>query len=243
MAQTGPAGDAAPAGPSTEALVAQAVHDLRQPLLGLTGHLALLAKAGPLPPEQQERLADARAAAARLQTALDHLLAYLGSGRRIALTEVDLQQVIDRLRSELAPALAASGGRIEAEGLPRLRGDAVLVARLFGNLLANALHYHRPGVPPIVRISARQDGKAWRVDVVDNGVGMDAAQLAQAGTPFRRFHPDLAEGTGLGLASCHRIAAAHGWRLWADSAPGRGTTFHIEVPDERIVRGPPTEDH
>jgi signal transduction histidine kinase len=69
------------------------------------------------------------------------------------------------------------------------------------------------------------------VTVRDNGIGMDAEQVAALFTMFSRFHPrEEHPGAGLGLATCRRVVERHGGAIWADSLPGRGTMISFTLP-------------
>lgn len=96
------------------------------------------------------------------------------------------------------------------------------------NLLANALKYRHPDRPPQVRLRTRlADGRPV-LDVQDNGLGIDLAQHgAELFQLFRRFHPEVAPGTGVGLFLVNRLVQAQGGRIEVASEPGSGTTFSV----------------
>jgi signal transduction histidine kinase len=66
--------------------------------------------------------------------------------------------------------------------------------------------------------------------ISDNGVGIPASALPRLFQVFQRFHPKLADGDGIGLASVRRLVERHGGTVWAESEAGRGTTFHFTLP-------------
>ncbi|UOQ78246.1 ATP-binding protein [Hymenobacter sp. 5516J-16] len=99
------------------------------------------------------------------------------------------------------------------------------------NLLSNALRYRHPDRPPRVRV------RGWRgptgqamLSVADNGLGIDlsrhGADLFQL---FRRFHPEAAEGTGVGLFLVNRIVESNGGELQVESTVGEGSTFRVTL--------------
>ncbi len=89
------------------------------------------------------------------------------------------------------------------------------------------MKYRRPGVPPLIHVSAEQRDAEWVISVRDNGIGFDPVYAKQIFTPFKRLHSqEEYAGTGVGLAICKRIVEGHGGRIWADSQAGQGTTFH-----------------
>ncbi len=117
------------------------------------------------------------------------------------------------------------------ETLPPLQGHAVLLRRLLENLLDNARKYSEPPHPVV--LSARGEAGALVVEVRDQGIGIDAADLPRLFTPFFRTDRSRARGTGgvgLGLTLARRIAEAHGGTISAESAPGQGTTVRFRIP-------------
>lgn len=115
-----------------------------------------------------------------------------------------------------------------AADLPsRLFADPTLLRRAVDNLLDNARKYSTQKV----RLSARAEGDALRIDVVDRGEGMTAEETSQLYTPFfRGRQPRRTSGVGLGLVLTHRIVEAHGGTIEVDSAPGQGTRFTLRIP-------------
>jgi signal transduction histidine kinase len=122
--------------------------------------------------------------------------------------------------------------RVEAPDAP-LEGtwDRDRVSQVIGNLLGNAVKYSPDGGEILVRV--RDRGDEADVSIRDQGVGIDAGALARL---FDRFYraEDVAgsiRGVGLGLYISKELVAAHGGRLWAESAgAGRGSTFHVTLP-------------
>jgi signal transduction histidine kinase len=139
-------------------------------------------------------------------------------------------------------------GTIEVEDLPSLIADPTQIRQLLQNLIGNALKFHRPDVPPVVRVSGEviaevgsesdQHGRC-RLKIEDNGIGMEEKYLDRIFSPFKRLHGrSQFEGTGMGLAICRRIVERHGGDISVASTPGEGTCFTIELPLEQ----PDTDD-
>lgn len=74
------------------------------------------------------------------------------------------------------------------------------------------------------------DGQYWIVSVRDNGIGFDPRYADRIFGLFKRLHKGEYPGTGLGLAICRRIVERYGGRIWAQSQPGEGSTFHLALP-------------
>jgi two-component system, OmpR family, sensor histidine kinase KdpD len=112
--------------------------------------------------------------------------------------------------------------------LPLVQADAAQLERVFANLLENA-HRHGGGLP--VKVRARVVGGRMAVRVIDRGPGLTEQQAARAFEPFHRGEDAAVhQGSGLGLAIVRGFVEANGGRVWAESAPGQGTVFAVELP-------------
>ena len=127
-------------------------------------------------------------------------------------------------------SIERSGADVSVGRLPSARGDATAVGQVFGNLVANALNYLRPDRPGRIEIGGEGAGPESHYWVRDNGVGIPEAAREKLFQVFQRFHPDLAPGDGMGLATVKRIVERHGGTVRVDSAEGVGTTFHVSLP-------------
>ena len=111
---------------------------------------------------------------------------------------------------------------------PPIQGDGVRLSQVFENLFTNALKY-APGAP--IDVLLNQVGGNIIISFVDHGPGIPAESLPLI---FERFYRVRSErtvtGTGLGLYICKQIISAHRGKIWAESTPGQGTTFFIELP-------------
>ena len=104
------------------------------------------------------------------------------------------------------------------------------VIQLFQNLVINALKYQSEGNKPEIWIDGNELDKAWEFSVRDNGIGIDAEFYNKIFIIFERLHQKSQySGTGIGLAICKKIVEFHGGKIWLDSKPGRGTTFHFTI--------------
>jgi signal transduction histidine kinase len=211
--------------------MAGAAHDLRDPLQTALGHLDLVEARLPVAdPALRQSVADARDALLRMRSSLEDMLLYARAAQPADQSPVDLDGVVRSVLKDLKATLDAAGARVEVGPLPAARGHAPHVARIVQNLLSNAAKY-RGGGPPVVRVSATLSGGRCRVDVADNGRGLSADDLAHLFRPFVRLASSRGvRGTGLGLATSARLAEAMGGRLWAESVPGQGSTFHLDLP-------------
>lgn len=217
-----------------------ASHDLQEPLRMVASYTQLLARRyeGKLDAQADKYIRFAVDGAQRMQALINDLLALsrVGTqGRPFA--PVDVSAVLQRVLGWLGRALEESGGVVTAGQLPVVRGDAGQLEQLIQNLLANALKFRRPGEAPRVSVTAvrREDdaaGPAWEFAVADNGIGFEPQFAEQIFVVFQRLHTRAEyPGTGVGLAIVRKIVERHGGRIWAESAPGQGTTFRFTLPD------------
>jgi light-regulated signal transduction histidine kinase (bacteriophytochrome) len=108
---------------------------------------------------------------------------------------------------------------------------AAQLQQLFQNLIGNAIKYHRPGVPPVVKVTATRRTADWLFSVTDNGIGIEPRYRQRIFGLFKRLHAQNEyPGTGIGLALCLRIVERHHGRIWVESEPGRGSTFLFTLP-------------
>jgi signal transduction histidine kinase len=116
---------------------------------------------------------------------------------------------------------------LDLDSSTTLQADGVRIAQVFENMFTNAVKY-APGAAVIVGL--KQIGQSLIVSFMDNGPGIPAESLPLIFDRFYRVRSDNATGTGLGLYICKQIIEAHRGKIWAESNPGQGTTFFIELP-------------
>jgi PAS domain S-box-containing protein len=225
-----------------------ASHDLQEPLRKIqTFGDRLSSKWGRLlDPEGRDYLERMQNAAGRMRKLINDLLNYSRLASMPAqFMSVDLGLVAREVVSDLEGRLQATGGKVEVGALPILDAEPTQMRQLLQNLIGNALKFHRPDVPPVVKIhgsllssspEANQRELAFgvplhQITVQDNGIGFDETNLDRIFGVFQRLHGRSEyEGTGIGLAICRKIAERHGGCITANSKPGEGTTFRVLLP-------------
>lgn len=209
-------------------------HDLRSPLLSLTGCVELLSEqyTGQLDKDADELIAFTKKSVARMSELIKDLLDYSRVGSRsLEVEEVSLAEVVDHVLDSLGSALEKSNAQITHDDLPTVFADRTRMVQLFQNLLENAIKY-RSEQPVRIHIGVEAEGKTWRFFVRDNGIGIAPEHHEKIFRVFARLHPEDSQysGTGIGLAIAKKIVERHGGQIWVESTPGQGSTFHFTLP-------------
>lgn len=212
-----------------------ASHDLAEPLRMVASYLELLQRryGGRLDATADEFIGYAVGGAVRMRALIDDLLAYSRVGtREMERAEVDLGALLGHVLLGLGPSIAEAGAQVEVEpGLPSAYGDGTQLGQVLQNLIANAVKFRASERAPRVVVAAAQVDGGTAISVADNGIGIGENNQERIFKMFGRLHGrDEYEGTGIGLALCRRICDRHGGRIWVESAPGAGSTFHVWVP-------------
>lgn len=226
--------------------IATVSHELRSPMTSIKGSLglALAGAAGPVGEDLRDLLGIAQNNIERLIGLINDILDLSrGDAGKLSLhiTPVDLKQVVSRTVSELYPLAAQKSVRVAValpEVLPEVAGDQDRLSQVLVNLISNAIKFS--DADSQVTIGAEDTGKSVLVWVRDEGVGINREDLPKV---FERFHRvDNGDnrrtgGTGLGLAICRAIIQEHGGEIWADSEPGKGSTFSFTLlPAHRVLQ-------
>jgi two-component system sensor histidine kinase KdpD len=220
------------------ALLNSISHDLRTPLVSITGALSSLV-------EQEEQLDEAsrramvenaREEAKRLNRLVGNLLdmTRVEAGvLQLRLEPGDIQDVIGSALAELDDRLTDRPVHIEVpQGLPLVAMDFALMTRVLVNVLDNALKYSPPGSP--INVRAYLASGHLEIDVSDRGLGIPPEDLSRVFDKFYRVkRPGRVAGSGLGLSICKGIVAAHGGSIAAETRAGGGTTISIVIPERK----------
>jgi signal transduction histidine kinase len=166
-----------------------------------------------------------------MQMLIKDILAYSRVGsRELQRVQIDAGAVMELVTADLGDAIKESKARVTWRGLPTVRADASQLRQVLQNLVENAIKYAKPGRRPVVQVSGHQDGDAWHFEVKDNGIGIPPDKHEEIFGIFRRLHGQDQRGTGIGLAVAKKAVERHGGRIWVDSKPGSGSTFHFTLP-------------
>lgn len=215
-------------------------HDLREPLRMITSFLQLLERRykDRLDQDANEFIAFAVDGAKRLDNMINDLLSYSQiTSKDRELNAVRLEKVLEEVLMNLKIPLDESDAIVTHDPLPIILADEKLMVQLLQNLIGNAIKY-RSHKTPEIHISSVKEKNRYLFSVMDNGIGMSPEHLERIFTIFQRLHTkEEYEGTGIGLAIAQKIVNQHSGKIWAESEPGKGTTFYftIMIPKNKLV--------
>ncbi len=213
-----------------------ASHDLRTPLAAIEGFSKALDERSSAALDDRSRhyLNRIRAGTQQMGELIDGLL-LLGRVSQVGMSqeEVDLGALAAAVVEELRER--DPGRRVAVDIEPGLsaRGDRRLLRQVMANLVGNAWKFSAPRADAAIFVGRAASRGQRCFCVRDNGVGFDMAYAGRLFSPFQRLH-SAAEfaGSGIGLATVQRILARHGGAVWAESAPGQGTSVYFTAPGE-----------
>lgn len=210
-------------------------HDLKAPLRGIDGYSHLLEEAwrGRGNDEEVGFLRSIRQGVAQMQQLIDDLLAYSRlARRRLDVTAVDLSTLVANICAEYAQDFAEHGIILHSS-VPSIdvRGDRGALATVLRNLVDNAVKFSRHARSPAIEIGAGRDAATVTLFVRDNGIGFDMRFSQRIFAMFSRLQrAEDYPGSGVGLALVSKAVQRMGGRVWAESQPGQGATFFVEIP-------------
>jgi signal transduction histidine kinase len=210
-------------------------HELRAPLRVIAGFAEELQATTTQGDQEQHCLRRILEATSQAQGLITALLAFGRLGYdAVRRQPVSLHDVVGSCLRHLQTEIPARQDQISVRGdHVLLHADPRLLKLALTNLLANALTFVAPGVPPHVTLKAGVTGGVCRIEVADNGIGITPEDQTRLFSPFVRLHGvEEYPGIGLGLATVHKAIELMGGRVGVTSMPGAGSTFWIELSPE-----------
>lgn len=209
-----------------------ASHDMQEPLRTIRGFAQILEEQQRGQDDHTDEILDYIVSGVEtMEQLLKNLMDYaqVGAAGREWST-ASLQGALDRALATLLPTIIETQAQITHDPLPVVHADHTQLCQVLQNLLSNALKF-RDATPPRIHIGVAPVEGGHHFSVQDNGVGIGPeATQDDVFAPFRRLHSRSEySGTGIGLTICKKIIEAHGGRIWFESAPGKGTTFHFTI--------------
>lgn len=219
-------------------------HEMRTPLNGVNGYLALLNKREDLPAEASEQIGNAYLAASHLLTIINDLLDYsqIRQGKfTLTMQPTQLPKLLQQVHRTLKGQALEKGLVFELEGIEQLPPWAMVdphrLTQILLNLLGNAIKFtERGSVRLMAHWQSLSDAEGiLRLSVQDTGHGIDPSKREQIFEPFVQLHSQSTtegmalRGNGLGLSITLALLRAWGGQISLDSQPGQGSTFTIEL--------------
>jgi ligand-binding sensor domain-containing protein/signal transduction histidine kinase len=209
-------------------------HDLRAPLRAIAGfsHILVEDHHEDLNLEARDYLERIESAASRMGVLIDGLLSLSRVQRRpLERREVDMSELVKSVLDDLVDTGSGQKPEISVEENLVVFADPTLLRILLENLFSNAIKFSLRCDDPKIEVGRHafpEDEKAFFVR--DNGVGFNMAYSRHLFGVFNRLHSDPEyPGTGIGLATVHRIVKRHQGKIWAEGKPGEGATFFFTL--------------
>jgi signal transduction histidine kinase len=152
---------------------------------------------------------------------------------------IQVQTIVQSVLKDLQLVMEKNGIKVNIGPLPEIVADRNSLQMIFGSILDNAVKYLRPGVPGEIEITAEKAADGTVFSIRDNGRGIPPEEIYKVFEMFRRVGEQDSPGEGVGLACAKTLVRRHGGRIWCESTPGTGTTFHFTIPENE---GLPEQD-
>jgi PAS domain S-box-containing protein len=208
-------------------------HDLRAPLRGIDGFSQVLIEdyGDHLPPEARGYLDRVRASAQRMAGLIDDLINLARVTRTTPQFKlIDLSVIAEEIIKSLKEAHPDRRVTVSIEPEMRVSGDPSLMHIALENLLGNAWKFTSRRERAIIEFGQKQIKEQRTFHVRDNGAGFDMTYADRLFGAFQRLHSaGEFPGTGIGLATVHRIISIHGGHAWAEAEDGKGATFYFTL--------------
>lgn len=212
-----------------------ASHDLQEPLRTISSFVQLLSQRyqGKIDADADKYINLVTDGANRMSAMITDLLEFSRiQSQGASFTIIDLNQVLRDALTNLGVTIKESSATVSYDSLPLILGDASQLTQLFQNLIGNGIKYHKISETPLIHVGVTPEeaGNDIHFYVRDNGIGIESKHIEKLFVIFHRLHArDQYPGTGVGLAICKKIVERHGGRIWVESEPGKGSTFHFTL--------------
>lgn len=178
--------------------------------------------------------------ALRLNSLVDDLVKYSSHTAQEERTKINLKTIISEVIEDFEIIISDKKAKIETGDLPIIKASRVQMRQLFSNLISNAIKYSQIDTAPIIEIFQAEDldteipnqnTKFVKIQIKDNGIGMEENHLSKIFTIFQRLHArNEYSGNGIGLAICKKIMENHSGKITVESTLNEGTTFNLYFP-------------
>jgi len=171
----------------------------------------------------------------KMKVMIEGLQQYASIGKSNEAVNVDLNLVMNDLKSDLSSLISSNNATINYCNLPTITGDEFELRLLFQNLITNAIKFQQPNQQPVVEITFQNLAQFWQFCVADNGIGIEKENQKAIFNFLTKLHPfNKFEGQGLGLAFCKKIVEVHQGEIWVESVAGKGSEFYFTISKMRM---------
>ena len=204
-------------------------HDLKNPLTTIKSYSQLLQRNNKLDPRDLKMVEGILTGAGRMQSMIEEVLHYSKAGQiKVKPRFVDMTVLIGDLKEQLTVANGHLNVTIDIGNTPPIFGDETMIQQVFSNLLGNAIKYSSKTGFPVISVSGALIEDQVRYRITDNGIGIKLKDIEKIFDLFTRSDDvDEYDGSGVGLAIVKKIMEKHNGRIWVESEPGTGSTFHV----------------
>ncbi|HEV7332822.1 MAG TPA: ATP-binding protein [Flavisolibacter sp.] len=235
-----------------------ASHDLQEPLRKIMTFSDLSERNTHNPEIQKRYLQKISSAAERMTALIKAVLNYsrLSNNNNTPLNNVDLNDIVEQIRTDLELTIEEKSAVIETDVLPVVKGIPLQMGQLFLNLFTNSLKFSEEAPHITIRVRPLLPEEVAKNEVLkkdtdyvliifsDNGIGFEQKYADRAFSIFQRLHTaSKFAGTGIGLALCKKIVESHGGSITVSSEPGKGTSFFITLPYDKKQNPTLTQTH
>ncbi len=208
-----------------------ASHDLQQPLRSISNFTSLLEQKieDAADEDAKQYMNFIKGGATRMSSLISDLLEYSRIGKEMKKEKIDCNAIVNEIIADMNAIINETGAQINVGKLPVVTGYVYLKS-VFRNLLSNAVKFTKKDTKPVIDITAKDTGKEYVFTIQDNGIGIENTYKERIFVIFQRLHTRQDyPGTGIGLSICKKIVELHGGKIWVESEPGKGSSFHFTI--------------
>ena len=214
-------------------------HDLKEPLRKIVMYNERIDGSN-LSERDTKSMSVMKLSALRLNSLVDDLVQYSSHTAQEERTEINLENIIAEVKDDLEIIITDKKATIKIGKLPNIKASKVQMRQLFSNLISNSIKYSKTDIPPVIEIFQVDDfvdeisettNRFVKIQIKDNGIGMEKGHISKIFTIFQRLHArNEYSGNGIGLAICKKIMENHSGNITVESKLNEGTIFNLHFP-------------